>query len=75
MQYETALGLHRAAAEHRQSAQILISAFQIQLIEQLAQVEFRVLVKYQAHGALRIMLADQRHRTRKMRVLHARHGD
>ena len=72
VQHEAALGLHRAAVEHRLLGQVVAAEREVDLLEQVAQADVDRLVDHQAQRALLAVLAQVDDRARERLVHHAR---
>src|SRR5690606_26940164 len=72
---EAALGMHRAAGQHRRGAQRRVSAGNAHLREDLAQGVVGAPVDDHAHRAVGVVLAQQRHRALEVRIGQRRQRD
>ncbi|MNN74257.1 hypothetical protein D3C81_1904400 [compost metagenome] len=67
--------MHRAAIEHRHRTHIRVVTVDFHLLEHIAQRVRRGLVDDHAHGAVVIVLADQRDAAREQGFSQRRQGD
>lgn len=74
VQDEAAIGLDRPAIEHRRAAERRNFKRQIDTLEERLEIEFHRTVDDQTQRALGAVLGQEDHRTTKVGVGHAGHG-
>ena len=75
MQHEAAVGVHRAAAQHRLFADADVGGLELHLRHHVAELHPQRLVEHDAERAAVAVLANQRYGLGKMAIAEGGHRD